>query len=61
MTPEQRHKGEDTELLAQRKAILEQAKQRNPSRWGTRSVRNCEPAGPVTLNPEKETAIQQAA
>lgn len=61
VTPEQRHKGEDTELLAQRKTILEQAKQRNPSRWGTRSVRNCEPAGPVTLNPEKETAIQQAA
>ena len=61
VTPQQRHNGKDTALLAQRQAILEQAKQRNPSRWGTRSVRNCEPIGPVTLNPEKEIKMQQAA
>lgn len=40
---------------------LEQAKQRNPSRWGTRSVRNCEAVGAVTLNPEKEIEMKQAA
>ncbi|NLN67615.1 MAG: IS3 family transposase, partial [Alcaligenaceae bacterium] len=61
VTPQQRHNGKDTALLAQRQAILEQAKLRNPSRWGTRSVRNCEPIGPVTLNPEKEIKMQQAA
>nr|WP_186354459.1 MULTISPECIES: IS3 family transposase [Pseudomonas] len=61
VTPQQRHDGEDAELLAQRKAVLEQARQNNPSRWGVRPVRNCEPAGPVTLNPEKETTMKQAA
>ncbi|MBK1782666.1 transposase [Advenella sp. WQ 585] len=61
VTPQQRHNGKDTALLAQRQAILEQAKLRNPSRWGTRPVRNCEPIGPVTLNPEKEMKMQQAA
>ncbi|SDS43698.1 Transposase InsO and inactivated derivatives [Halopseudomonas litoralis] len=61
VTPQQRHDGEDAALLAQRKTVLEQAKQSNPSRWGTRSVRNCDPAGPVTLNPEKEADMQQAA
>ena len=61
VTPLQRLNGKDTALLAQRQAILEQAKQCNPLRRGTRSVRNCEPIGPVTLNPEKEIKMQQAA
>lgn len=61
VTPQQRHDGEDPALLAQRKAVLEQAKQNNPSRWGSRPVRNCEPTGPVSLNPEKEINMQQAA
>ena len=33
VTPQQRHNGKDTALLAQRQAILEQAKLRNPSRF----------------------------
>ena len=61
VTPEQRHNGEDAVLLEQRKRILEMAKQSAPSRWGQRSVRNCEPVGPTTLNPEKEPTMQQAA
>jgi len=61
VTPEQRHNGEDTELLKRRQQVLEQAKQRMPSRWGTRPVRNCETVGPVTLNPEKELPMKQAA
>jgi putative transposase len=37
---------------ANRKQILEAAKAENPSRW-SQNVRNSEPVGPVTLNPEK--------
>lgn len=58
---EHRHQGKDKTLLAQRKAVLEQAKLANPTRWGSRPVRNCQPVGPVTLNPEKETETKQAA
>ena len=43
MTPHQRHTGQDIELLAQRKERIEAAKAANPSRWGTRDVRNCDP------------------
>lgn len=52
VTPAQRHTGKDVTILANRKQILEAAKAENPSRW-SQSVRNCEPVGPVTLNPEK--------
>jgi hypothetical protein len=41
-------------LLAQRKERIEAAKAVNPSRWGTRDVRNCTPVVPTTSNPEKE-------
>lgn len=61
VTPEQRHNGEDSVLLARRKEVLEQAKQSTPSRWGARPVRDCKPVGPVTLNPEKEPEMKQAA
>lgn len=61
VTPEQRHTGEDVMLLEQRKRVLEQAKQSKPSRWSTRSVKNCDPVGPTTLNPEKELPMKQAA
>lgn len=53
VTPSQRHKGEDAAILANRKACLEAAKAAHPNRWGKRDVRNCEPVGPTTLNPEK--------
>lgn len=61
VTPAQRHQGKDKTLLAQRKAVLEQAKLANPTRWGSRPVRNCQLVGPVTLKPEKETETKQAA
>ena len=53
VTPHQRHTGQDKAVLAQRQRLLECAKQANPSRWGKRNVRNCEPVGPTTLNPSK--------
>ncbi|GEM_PF-6627713 len=38
---------------------MEAAKAANPSRWGKRDVRNCEPVGPTTLNPEKKPVKQE--
>jgi putative transposase len=54
VTPAQRHRGEDKVILASRELVLEKAKKAKPLRW-SREVRNCQPAGPVSLNPEKES------
>jgi len=54
VTPAQRHRGEDKMILASRELVLEKAKKAHPLRW-SRDVRNCQPAGPVSLNPEKES------
>lgn len=60
VTPNQRHNGEDEVILMARKRHLEQARKANPNRWGSRELRNCEPVGPTTLNPDKsEKDIQQ--
>ncbi len=61
VTPEERHEGKDVAILAQRQRVLEQARERTPGRWGTRPVRNCDPVGPTTLNPEKSVVEKDAA
>jgi transposase InsO family protein len=53
ITPEQRHAGEDREILEKRKAVYEQAKSRNPNRWSG-DIRNWNPVKEVGLNPEKK-------
>jgi putative transposase len=62
VTPASRHRGEDAALLAQRKAVYEQAKRLNPRRWSG-ETRNWEASGDVSLNPGKsqEVARNQAA
>ena len=52
LTPDQRHRGEDSERLRQRAAVYEAAKARHPARWRG-DIRNWEPVGPVSLNPGK--------
>ena len=52
VTPHQRRHGQEHEILLNRKAVLEKAKQLNPARWSG-ATRNCDPAGPVRLNPDK--------
>jgi len=54
VTPAQRHRGEDKVILEHRKLVLERKREADPLRW-SRGVRNCQPAGPVSLNPEKES------
>jgi transposase InsO family protein len=53
LTPAQRHRGEDAEILAQRQQVYEQARERHPHRWAGK-IRNFEPAGDVWLNPSAE-------
>ena len=54
VTPNQRHNGEDHDLLAQRAQVYERAKARYPQRWKNRPTRNWRPVGDVWLNPDKE-------
>jgi transposase InsO family protein len=58
VTPQQRHEGQDQQILDQRKVVLEAAKQKTPSRWGGREVRNCEAVGAVFLNPDRELQVK---
>lgn len=51
VTAQQRHSGQDIEILEQRKRTYEQAKRRNPHRWAG-GTRNWTPVGDVWLNPE---------
>lgn len=58
VTPAQKHRGEDINLMANRKIVYESAKQKNPMRWSG-STRKWEPITVVTLNPEKQEIIEQ--
>jgi putative transposase len=59
VTPAQRHAGQDGPVLANRHAIYQDARQRNPQRWSG-PTRNWEPVGVVTLNPERDTVVRAA-
>ncbi|HEJ7994518.1 IS3 family transposase [Serratia bockelmannii] len=54
VTAGQRHRGEDRQLLAQRKSLYEAAKVQNPHRWSG-PTRNWSWQKEVWLNPERET------
>jgi len=58
VSPAQRHAGEDAEILAMRHAVYLQARSRQPSRW-SRHTRNWTPAGPVALNPERVSVVNE--
>lgn len=61
VTPAQRHRGDDKEILANRDKVYALAKEKNPTRWSGQT-RNWEPIGPVALNPEQsKEEIKQAA
>ena len=52
VTPEQRHRGEDTAILSARHALYETAKAKRPERWSG-ATRNWQPIESVMLNPDK--------
>jgi putative transposase len=60
VTPAQRHAGQDAPLLAARHTLYQQAREANPRRWSG-PTRNWTPIGPVTLNPERDSVVQEAA
>lgn len=53
VTPEDRHAGRDEQILANRRQVYEEARQRNPSRW-SRHTRQWNRVDVVYLNPEKK-------
>jgi putative transposase len=57
VTPGQRHRGEDIELLRQRAKVYEAAKASRPERWSG-TCRNWNRPEVVTLNPQKSTQCQ---
>lgn len=58
VTPDQRHQGDDKEILAKRHELYEIKKLANPERWQG-ATRNWKPIGPVTLNPENPTKTEE--
>jgi transposase InsO family protein len=53
VTPNQRHRGEDVEILSRRTEVYENAKRNNPVRWSGKT-RNWEVIKKVRLNPLRE-------
>ncbi len=51
VTPDQRHYGFETTLLARRHAVYQNARRNKPARWSS-STRNWTPVGVVVLNPD---------
>ena len=59
ITPEQKHKGDDLEILSKRKAIYEAAKQKNSKRWIKGETRKWTPVSSTSLNPLDEREIEK--
>ena len=57
VTPAQRHSGQDEAILAARHELYLKARERNPARWSG-ATRDWSPVGPVTLNPERDSAVK---
>ena len=60
VSPQQRHAGEDVAILAARDTLYKQAREKHPERW-SRDTRNWNPVGPVTLNPERDSVVNDHA
>ncbi len=58
VTPDQRHRGEDIDLLAQRHALYQAVKAQHPERWSG-ATRNWQPDTTVFLNPGKPIKVEQ--
>jgi transposase InsO family protein len=53
VTPDERHRGKDKDILARRRAVYAQARAQHPERWSG-AARDWEPDHEVWLNPPKE-------
>ena len=57
VSPLDRHEGRAEAILANRRAVYEQARRRHPERWGDREVRAWKHPSTVILNPTKDTRL----
>ena len=60
VTPNERHAGDDAEILERRHQLYQEARHRHPERW-SRQTRNWHPMGPVTLNPQRMETQERRA
>lgn len=60
VTPAQRHRGEDHDLLQQRATLYAQVRRQRPQRWAS-ATRNWQPIGHVYLNPERDASAGRKA
>jgi len=60
VTPAERHRGEDKDILARRRTVYAQARAQHPERWSG-AARDWEPDHEVWLNPPKEGRRKTAA
>ena len=60
VTPDQRHYGQEQEILDQRQRVYANAKARHPERW-TQGTRNWTPVAEVRLNPGRHKAKTKKA
>jgi hypothetical protein len=58
VTPIQRHAGEDREILKQREAVYQTAKEMTPKQWSGK-IRSSNPVTEVWLNPPKEVRAEE--
>ena len=58
VTPNMRHGGQDRDTLANRAILYADARAQKPE-WWSGKARNWQPAGPVWLNPERETSAHE--
>ena len=58
VTPNARHTGRDRATLASRTILYANARAQHPERWSGQT-RNWQPAGPVWLNPDRETSVPE--
>jgi putative transposase len=57
VTPDERHFGRETQVLSRRRELYARARRSNPERW-SRTTRNWQPVGTVTLNPEPRASAR---
>jgi putative transposase len=60
VTPDDRHHGRDTAILAARRRVYEHARRRHPERW-SRETRNWTPVGSVRLGPKKTDELGETS
>jgi len=60
VTPAERHAGADHAILQARHDLYQRAQRQTPARW-SRQTRDWTPIAAVTLNPERDSAIDTAA